>query len=383
MHRLVVLAIPVFALLMACEFIYGWLRQRNTYRLNDSISSLGQGLLSQAVAVCTQLFQIGLYVAVWRWIPHPAADTFWDGAAGWIVAVLLFDFCDYWLHRAGHECAVFWAAHAVHHQSQDFNFSTALRQESTVAFLGWPFYLPMALVGVPPDLFGIAGLIVLVYQFWIHTEHIGRLGWFDRVFSSPSNHRVHHAVNDEYLDRNYGGMLVVWDRLFGSFTEEKAPCVYGTRQPLDSWRPLRAVLGPYAPLLRDSWHTRRWRDKLRVWFKAPGWRPADLAAQDAQEGRPVFSLGAVQRYDPPATAAQRWAGGLQFVLWIGIVLSFLWQADDLGFGRSLALLALSAAGLQVVGQVFEGRWPAMWSSVAQALLAAAAISLLVFTSLPL
>lgn len=378
MHRLVVLAIPVFALLMACEFIYGWLRQRNTYRLNDSVSSLGQGLLSQAVAVCTQLFQVGLYATVWQWVPHPAADTFWDGAAGWVVAVLLFDFCDYWLHRAGHECAVFWAAHAVHHQSQDFNFSTALRQESTVAFLGWPFYLPMALVGVPPDLFGIAGLIVLVYQFWIHTEHIGRLGWFDRVFSSPSNHRVHHAVNDEYLDRNYGGMLVVWDRLFGTFAEEKATCVYGTRQPLDSWRPLRAVLGPYAPLLRDTWRTRRWRDKLRVWFKAPGWRPADLVAQDA---RPVFSLGAVQRYDPPATAAQQWAGGLQFVLWIGIVLAFLWQADELGFGRSVALLALSAAALQVVGQVFEGRWRGAWSSVVQALLAAAAISLLSFSML--
>jgi alkylglycerol monooxygenase len=159
------------------------------------------------------------------------------------VAVLLFDFCDYWLHRAGHESAVFWAAHSVHHQSQQFNFSTALRQESMVAFLGWAFYLPMAVVGVPPEQFGIAGLIVLVYQFWIHTEHIGKLGWFDRVFSSPSNHRVHHAVNDGYVDRNYGGMLVVWDRMFGTFAEENERCVYGTRKALASFDPVRAILG--------------------------------------------------------------------------------------------------------------------------------------------
>lgn len=376
MHRLVVFAIPVFALLMACEFVYGWLRQRNTYRLNDSISSLGQGLLSQAIAVCTQLFQVGLYAAVWRLVARPSAGAFWDSATGWTAAVVLFDFCDYWLHRAGHECAVFWAAHAVHHQSQDFNFSTALRQESTVAFLGWPFYLPMALVGVPPELFGIAGLIVLVYQFWIHTEHIGRLGGFDRVFSSPSNHRVHHAVNDEYIDRNYGGMLVIWDRLFGTFAEEKAACVYGTRQPLDSWRPLRAVLGPYAPLLRDAWHTRRWRDKLQLWFRAPGWRPADVAARDPH---PPFALDVVRRYDPPVTAAQCWNGCLQFALWLGVVVGFLWQADDLGFGRSLMLLALSAGGLQVVGLVFEhpastGRAWRSWTL--QSVLAVAAFTLL-------
>ena len=373
MHRLVVFAIPVFALLMACEFAYGWFKRRNTYRLNDSVNSLGQGLLSQALAVCTQLFQVGLYAMVQPHIALWSGTAFWDSIAGWVLAVLLFDFCDYWLHRAGHESAVFWAAHAVHHQSQAFNFSTALRQESMVAFLGWPFYLPMALVGIPAEQFGLAGLIVLVYQFWIHTEHIGKLGWFDRVFSSPSNHRVHHAVNDEYLDRNYGGMLVIWDRLFGTFAEERAACVYGTRKPLDSWSPLRAVLGPYLPLLRDAWHTRHWRDKLRVWFKAPGWRPADMAGCRPE---PAFSLQAVQTYDPPTTRAQRMAGALQFAVWVVLVLGFLWQADELPFGASLLLLALYAAGLQVIGRVFDARWSAVRSWIAQTLLAGAAIAVL-------
>src|SRR5262249_13754302 len=153
---------------------------RNTYRLADAIASLSQGLLSQVVAVCTQLFQIGLYALIYPHIALVTAPGLWDAWYGWLLAIVRFDFFDYWLHRVGHESAVFWAAHVVHHQSQDFNFSTALRQESTVMLLGWPFYLPMALIGVPPEQYASAGLIVLLYQFWIHTEHVGKLGWFDR-----------------------------------------------------------------------------------------------------------------------------------------------------------------------------------------------------------
>lgn len=373
MHRIVVLAVPAFVFLMACEWLYGWIRKRNTYRLDDSISSLGQGLLSQGLGVCTQLFQIGIYATVQPLIALWPQATLWDSALGWVAAILLFDFCDYWLHRAGHESALLWAAHSVHHQSQRFNFSTALRQESMVAFLGWPFYLPMALIGVPPEQFGIAGLVVLVYQFWIHTEHIGKLGLFDRIFSSPSNHRVHHAVNDGYVDRNYGGMLVIWDRLFGTFAEETVPCVYGTRAPLASWSPLRAVFGPYAPLLRDAWHTRRWRDKLRVCFKAPGWRPADVAARFPAED---FSIDAVRMYEPATTSAQRASSALQFLLWTGALLSFLWQADELAFHVSAMLLALGTAGLWVVGRVADGRWSAVGAWCLQALLFAAASWLL-------
>ena len=374
MHRLVVLVVPVFVLLMACEFAWGWLKQRNTYRFADTVASLSQGLLSQALAVCTQLFQIGLYALVY---PHVALCTdagFWDSALGWIAAVLLFDFCDYWLHRAGHESALFWAAHAVHHQSRRFNFSTALRQESMVAFLGWAFYLPMAVVGVPPEQFGLAGLIVLVYQFWIHTEHIGKLGWFDRVFSSPSNHRVHHAVNDGYLDRNYGGMLVVWDRLFGTFAEESERCVYGTRKPLAGFDPLRAVLGPYAPLARDAWHTRRWRDKLGVFWRSPGWRPADVAARFPE---PDFSLEAAAVLDdPPVGRARALAATLHFAGWVGMTLAFLWRADEMAFRTGLELLALTIAGFWAVGAVLDARLRLRWAWPAQVLLLALAGALL-------
>jgi sterol desaturase/sphingolipid hydroxylase (fatty acid hydroxylase superfamily) len=154
-----------------------------------------------------------------------------SGGRVWVAGLVAYDFCYYWHHRLGHESAIFWASHVVHHQSQEFNLSTALRQTSSGALLGWVFYLPMAVIGFPPQVFAAAALIDLLYQYWIHTEHVGRLGWLDHVLATPSNHRVHHAVNDGYIDRNYGGILIVWDRLFGSFVEERQLRLAATHFP--------------------------------------------------------------------------------------------------------------------------------------------------------
>lgn len=327
MEKIIVYIIPLFFLLIGAEFAYGYFRQRNTYRLNDAISSLNQGLISQLVALVTQLFQIGLYARVYRSVALFPHWHVWHTVVGWLAAVVMFDFFDYWLHRMGHENALMWAAHAVHHQSQDFNLSTALRQESTVVFIGWLFYLPMAVLGVSPEQFGVAGLIVLVYQFWIHTEHVGKLGWFDKVFSSPSNHRVHHAVNDQYLDKNYGGMLVIWDRLFGTFAEEKETCVYGTRTPLQSWNPIWAVTGGYWQLLQTAARLPRWQDKLLIWLKPPGWLPAGVAPQG-----PAFDLETARvRYDPKLPAHASLLAALQFLLLLGATALCLWVADDVSY----------------------------------------------------
>ena len=349
MHQIIVLAIPVFALLIAIEFAYGWVKGRNTYELGDTLNSLGQGLLSQAVAVCTPLLQIGIYALVYPRVAILHDEAAWDTGLGWLAAVVLYDFCDYWLHRAGHECAIFWAAHVVHHQSQRFNLSTALRQESAYALLGWMFYLPMALIGVPPEIFGVAGLVVLIYQFWIHTEHIGRLGWFDRIFSSPSNHRVHHATNPRYLDKNYGAILVVWDRLFGTFEPETEPCVYGTTVPLNSWNPFRAVGQVYVALCRQAWHTAGWRNKLQVFWRAPGWQ---APGQDGSAPSPSAGT-AVPLYAPAMTAAQRWAACLLFGVVTGATCYFLWLADDLSPALQWAWALAVAAGLWLVGTVTE------------------------------
>jgi sterol desaturase/sphingolipid hydroxylase (fatty acid hydroxylase superfamily)/uncharacterized membrane protein YhhN len=350
--QVIVLATPVFFLLIAIEFAWGWLRGRNTYRLNDAINSISLGMLSQVSAVLTRLFRIGIYTAIYGWVALWHNEAFWLSWYGWLLALVFYDFCYYWLHRAGHESAVFWAAHVVHHQSQDYNLSTALRQTSSGALLGWIFYVPMALAGVPPLVFGVVALIDLLYQFWVHTEHVPKLGWFDRWFCSPSNHRVHHAVNDRYLDRNYGGMLIVWDRLFGSFEEESERCVYGTRSPLNSWDPLWSNAEVYWSLAKDSWRTRSWADKLRVWFKPPGWRPADLAARYP---KPAFDLAAVERYHPPMSRAVAWFGAIQFIVLLQAVALFLWHADSLPVERSAVWLAALTAGLWAVGAVMQGR----------------------------
>ena len=350
--QVIVLATPVFLLLIALEYAWGRWRGRNTYRLNDAINSISLGMLSQISAVLTRLFRVGIYTAVFSWVSFWHADAFWTSPVGWLLALVFYDFCYYWLHRAGHEVAVFWAAHVVHHQSQDYNLSTALRQTSSGALLGWIFYLPMAIAGVPPLVFGVVALVDLLYQYWVHTEHVGKLGWFDRWFCSPSNHRVHHAVNDGYLDRNYGGILIVWDRLFGSFREEDEPCVYGTRAPLQSWDPLWSNLEVYWALAKDSWHARSWGDKLRVWVKPPGWRPPDVAERFP---KPAFAMDRVTRYHPPMTAALSWFAGIQFTVILAGVALFLWNADRLPVRESAVWLAALTAALWAVGAAMQGR----------------------------
>jgi hypothetical protein len=267
------------------------------------------------------------------------------------------------LHRAGHEVAVFWAAHAAHHQSQHYNLSTALRQTSTGALFGWLFYLPMAVLGVPPLLFGIVALVDLLYQFWVHTEHVKRLGWFDRVFCSPSNHRVHHAVNDGYVDRNYGGIWVVWDRMFGTFAPEVQPCVYGTRTPLNSWDPVWANLAIYAELWQRSLATPRWSDKLRVWLKPPGWSPEDGTSPMAGEAKKTaFDLAKVSTYAPPLQNGQALFAVAQNALLTGLGAWYLWNVD----AQELPLAAVGAAamalGLWSLGRYLQQQL-AWWSTL--------------------
>ncbi len=349
--QIIVLATPVFLGLIALEFAVGLARGRNTYRLNDAMASIGLGMLSQVVGLFTTLLMIGIYTLVFSHAalrPLPA-----DAAWVWVSALLLYDFLYYWKHRLGHRVALLWAAHVVHHQSEDYNLSTALRQTSTDWVAGWIFYLPMALLGFPPLVFGVVALVDLLYQYWVHTQQIGRLGWFDRVFCSPSNHRAHHAVNDRYLDKNYGGILILWDRLFGTFEEERDddPCVYGTRSPLRSFNPLWSNLEVYAALAHDSWHARRWADKLKVWFMPPGWRPADVAQRFP---KPPFDLGAVERFDPPMSAPQRVLALLLFTAVLGGVVGLLWTAHTLSGPQLAGGALLVLAGLCLLGWLGTG-----------------------------
>jgi sterol desaturase/sphingolipid hydroxylase (fatty acid hydroxylase superfamily) len=355
--QIMALAAPVFVLLMAAEFLLG--RQRNkqgrglqTYRLNDAMNSMGLGVMSQVLGVFSKLFTLGIYTWVFD---HVALTTLPKSSPWvWLGALLAYDFLYYGYHRLGHRVALLWAAHAVHHQSEDYNLSTALRQTSSGFLFGWIFYLPMAVAGVPPLVFGAVALIDLLYQFWVHTQQVGQLGWFDRWFCAPSNHRVHHAVNDRYVDKNYGGILIVWDRLFGTYQPELGcePCVYGTRLPLRSWNPLWANLQIYRELFLDSWRAQRWADKLRVWFKPPGWRPADVAARWP---KPVFDIEQVQRFDPPLNdRALCLAGGL-FVLALNAATAFLWHVHLMDLPTKLFSAAAIVAALWAVGCLTQPR----------------------------
>jgi sterol desaturase/sphingolipid hydroxylase (fatty acid hydroxylase superfamily) len=371
--QIIVLATPVFLLAIALEWAWGRARGRDTYRLNDAISSIGLGMLSQLTAVFLPLLTVGIYTAVQQHLRLVDADAFWMSWIGWPLALVFYDFCYYWEHRASHRVSAFWGSHVVHHQSQDYNLSTALRQPVTRPLFNWLFYLPMALAGVPPLVFGIVTLVDLLYQFWVHTEHVPRLGWFDRWFCSPSNHRVHHGVNDRYLDRNYGGILMVWDRLFGTFQEEDERCVYGTRQPLDSWDPLWSNAQVYAGLARDSWRTRRWSDKLQVWLRPPGWQPADLAAAAP---RPPFDLAAVSRFHPPLTRGLAAFAVLQFAVLLGGVAVFLWFAAATPLPVLAVWLLVLCAGLWCVGAVMQGRIGRLQALALEAAAVGAALAVL-------
>jgi len=348
--QIIVLATPVFLLLIGIEFLIGVKRGRNTYRLNDALNSIGLGVMSQIAGVFSALFTVSIYVVAFEHVSLWQLSTREPWV--WIAGLVLYDFCYYWVHRCGHTVALMWAAHVVHHQSEDYNLSTALRQTSSGWLVSWIFYLPMAVLGFPPLVFGVVALVDLLYQYWVHTQLIGKLGGFDRWFCAPSNHRVHHAVNDKYLDKNYGGIFIVWDRLFGSFEpeDEAVPCVYGTRGPLRSWNPLWANLHTYAEIAKDSWRAQSWGDKLRVWFMHPGWRPADVAQRWP---KPAFDIARVERFDPPMS---RGAQALAIVLFIAVLSAttlFLWFAHRLTLLEQAAAAAAIFAALWAVGRVCE------------------------------
>lgn len=349
-EAIMMIAIPGFFALMAVELAASLLLGRRVYRLNDAIASIGLGVLSQVIGVFAKVLTIGLYAWI---VPHVALFALpADNPAVWVGALVLYDLCYYWLHRAGHEVGLLWAAHVVHHQSERYNLSTALRQTGSGALLGWLFYLPLALLGVPVEVFAVVAVIDLIYQYWIHTELVPKLGWFDRVFASPSNHRVHHAVNDRYLDKNYGGIFILWDRLFGTFVEEDdaEPPVFGTRAPLRSWNPLWANVEVYWALAKDAWHARRWGDKLRVWLKPPGWRPADVAERFP---KPAFDI-ARREYDPPLSWPMQGYALFHFALLLGLAVLFLSTAEGLGSHQLVLYAGFLLLGLVSLGLLLEG-----------------------------
>jgi len=342
----IVYAIPVFMATIALE---AWLAHRRriaTYDVADAITSLHFGVLSQVSAVFVRALTFGVYVLVFehlRWFTLPV-DSVWV----WLGALIAYDFIYYWVHRFGHETHLMWAAHQVHHSSEYFNLSTALRQTSTGAFASFPFYLPMALLGVPPIVFGAVALIDLLYQYWVHTELVRKLGWADRVFVTPSNHRVHHGQNDYCIDRNYGGIFILWDRLFGTFVEERdeEPVIYGIRKPLASYNPLWGNLHVYRDLGRRMAASGSPWAALRTMISPPACDPGQ---------REPFDPRHFKRYAPPSTTATRIYALIQYGLLIAPTTHFIAIAPALSMSERVTYALVILAWTMAVGWVLEGR----------------------------
>ncbi|MGY1771527.1 sterol desaturase family protein [Blastococcus sp. SYSU D00813] len=285
---LVLYAIPAFLLLMIVEGVVltrearedaidaeGERRARLGYAAKDTVASLSMGLGSLVVPVAvTTVLGLGGYVLLWNATPLDLGN----GWIAWLVAIVGKDFTYYWFHRASHEVRFLWAAHVVHHSSERYNLSTALRQSWT-PLTEWPFGAVLILLGVNPVLYAMASSVNLLYQFWIHTEAIGRLPRpIEYVFNTPSHHRVHHGMNPQYLDKNYGGILIVFDRLFGTFEPEVEPVRYGITKPLASHNPLRIATHEYVAIVRDMRTDRRWSHRLGRLVRGPGWSPVPAAS---------------------------------------------------------------------------------------------------------
>ncbi|MEY9873012.1 sterol desaturase/sphingolipid hydroxylase (fatty acid hydroxylase superfamily) [Streptacidiphilus sp. MAP12-33] len=287
-------SIPAFVLLTVIELISFLVHpdeEEVGYAGKDTATSLGMGLGSLFTNLLWKIPTVVLYNAVYALTPL-RIGVHWATVP---LMLLLQDFCYYWSHRSNHRVRLLWAQHVVHHSSRHYNLSTALRQPWTDLSFG-VFYLPMVLLGISPAAVAFCGSVSLVYQFWIHTERIDRLGRpVEAVFNTPSHHRVHHASQGGYLDRNFGGILIVWDRLFRTFAAETERPVYGLTKNISTYNPLRVATHEYASIGRDLASAHGWRERLGYLFRGPGWAPASADA-------PVASVTTAPVTTPKAKA---------------------------------------------------------------------------------
>lgn len=274
----------MYFILMAIELIYEKWQHKESYRINDSVTNISAGTLQQLTNTFISLFKIGIYTWVYNWAAvYELPQNIWT----FILAMVLWDLCYYWEHRMAHTINLFWGGHVVHHQSEEYNLSVALRQTSTGFIWGFPFFLPMAILGIHPIQFVLVGGLNLLYQFWIHTEHIKKLpGWFEYIFNTPSHHRVHHGRDPKYIDKNYGGILIIWDRIFGTFKEEEERPHYGITTPLNSWNPVYANFSHYIHLGQWLKQVKTPADGLKLLFSKPGWFPSYMGGYQAPQSVP-------------------------------------------------------------------------------------------------
>ncbi len=364
----IVLAIPVFFLLIGLELLVARRWQRDLYGFSDSLADLGCGVLDQLLEVFTKSALFGAYA--WLYTHARQLELSLDSPGTWLLCFLGVDFLYYWFHRASHEVNFLWAAHSVHHQSEEYNLSVALRQGALQGWFSWVFYLPLALCGFPPVMFLTLSSVNTLYQFWIHTRVIGRLGALEGWLNTPSNHRVHHGRNPRYIDRNHGGTLIVWDRLFGTYAAETEEPVYGVTSPLRSWNPVWANLQYWVELLGKARRITRWPDRARLFFARPGWHPAELGGFVPP---PPVDPARHRKFATRVPRAIAVYAGVQFLLALGLATTLLFRQQGIAppwllFGAAGVLL-----GLMSVAALLEAR---SWALIGEAARVAFTVALL-------
>lgn len=355
----VAMAVPLFFTLIFIEFACAAIARLDVYRLNDSINDLSCGIIDQTLKIFLHGVFLALYFLVYEHFRIWDVAN-WSPAGKTAAALALFfgvDFCFYWHHRWAHEFAVPWATHVVHHQSEEFNLIVALRQSALEHYMMFFCYLPLAVIGFPPAWYVAMFAFNLIWQFFCHTRLIRTLGPIEWVMNTPSHHRVHHGRNLKYLDKNYAGTLIIWDRLFGTFQREEEEPVYGITRPIESWNPIWANLHYWVELWHIARAAPRWRDKVLLWFMPLGWTPPGVAPKP-----PLVDVSRAEqrKYDSRPTLPVQIYAAVHFlvVLWVGLGL-------EQGAGHSLMAMAPAALwvlySLLVLGGMLDRRRWSFWA----------------------
>ena len=310
--------IPIFFVLILLEIIYGYIKKNQTHTFMDTLSSLSSGMTNILKDV------LGLVVIVISYpflLDNLSIYNIENSLIIYIIAFICIDFAGYWSHRLNHRINLFWNQHIIHHSSEEFNLACALRQ-SFSDLLGYTalFLIPAAVIGVPADIITLLAPLHLFGQFWYHTQHIGKLGFLEYFLVTPSQHRVHHAINPIYIDKNLAPIFCIWDRLFGTFQEEldEEPPVYGVLKPVKTWNPLLINFQHLWGLISDAWHTESWREKLTLWWRPTGYRPDDVKKRFPQNK--INSVNEFEKYNPESGIIMKgWAS----FHWLGTTLMLL------------------------------------------------------------
>ena len=345
----VILSIPIYFGLILIEWTYDLIKKKGIYRLSDAFGNISCGMFEQITGVFLKILSIGIYVFIFDRFRIATVPTTWPFI---ILMWVVVDFLYYWAHRWSHTINLFWLGHVVHHQSEDYNFSVALRQGALQKVFTFWVYLPMAFLGFDPVWFVIISALNTVYQFWIHTEQINRMGWFGLIFNTPSHHRVHHGRNPKYIDKNHAGSLIIWDKMFGTFSAEEDTPVYGITKPNMHWDPVSSHIQPFADLFKDMKNVSGIGNKLALLWNPPGWLPKE---NGGMRFPPEVDKSSYSKFNIKIDRTLSIYLFIQFLFVLGGTAFFLFNFTNFEMRENLALSGLLIFSVISLGLLFEAR----------------------------